>query len=91
MLSAGAAGAVSIHPQIVGIDLHIQILFNIRHHVAGNKRGLALSVGVERRNPHQAVNAAFRLQIAIGVFSIDLERDRFHTGFLAVHIIQDFR
>ena len=73
MLSAGAAGPVGIDPQVIRIDLHIQILLNIRHHVAGYKRGLPLSVGVEWRDPHQAVDASLGFQISKGILPIDLE------------------
>lgn len=73
MLTAGSAGTIGINPQIILIDLHIQILLNIRHHVAGYKGGLPLSVGVERRDPHQAVDASLGFQISKGVLPVDLE------------------
>ena len=48
MLSARTAGAVRIDPKIIVINLHIQIFLNIRHDIAGHKRGLSLSRCIER-------------------------------------------
>ena len=59
MLSARTAGAVRIDPKIIVIDLHIQIFLDIRHDIAGHKRGLSLSRRIERRDTHQTVHTFF--------------------------------
>ena len=41
------------------IDLHIQIFLDIRHDIAGHKRGLSLSRRIERRDTHQTVHTFF--------------------------------
>ena len=58
MLSACAAGTVGIDSQIVQIDLHVQILLDIRHHIAGYERRLPLSGRVEGGNSYQTVDAS---------------------------------
>ena len=37
MLAAGAAGTIRINPQIVLIDLHLNLIFNIRDYITGRK------------------------------------------------------
>ena len=37
MLSAGTAGTVRIHTQVVWINLDINLILNIRHNIAGYK------------------------------------------------------
>ena len=41
MLPACAAGAIGINPNIVRIDLNINILLDLRHNITGHKGGLA--------------------------------------------------
>ena len=48
MLTAGSAGTVSIDTQIFIPDLDIDVFLNIRHDIAGYKRGLSLSSRIER-------------------------------------------
>ena len=60
MLAAGAAGTVGIDTaDRPSSDLHIQIFFNIRHNVAGYKRGLPFSRRIKRRDTHQTVYSFF--------------------------------
>ena len=89
VLAAGAAGAVSVDPDVVRVDDDIDILFNIRHDIAGDKGGLALALGVEGRNAHEAVNTALTLQVAVSVGAADLEINRFDARLVAVDIVHD--
>ena len=57
MLTAGSAGTIGINPQIILIDLHIQILLNIRHNITGNKGGLPFACRIKGRNPNQTMYA----------------------------------
>ena len=61
MLSAGTAGTVGIDPQVIRVDLDIQIFLDIRHNITGYEGGLSLSVRVERRNSYETMNAALGL------------------------------
>ncbi len=45
-------------------------------------------VGVERRNPHQAMHADLRLQQAVRVFAVDFERGRFDARALALQPVR---
>ena len=90
MLSTGSAGTVGIDPQIIIIDLYLQILFYIRHNIAGCKGSLPLSGRIKRGYPHQTMNAPLRLQITVSILTVNLNRYRLNTCFLAVQIVQNF-
>ena len=89
VLSACAAASVGIDPQILIVDLHVQILFDVRHDIQRHKGSLPFSLGVEGRDSHQTVHALFRLEIAVGVFPVHLKGDGFDARLIAVQIIQD--
>ena len=88
MLSAGAAGPVGVHADIVGIHLNIYVLLNVGHDVAGHKGCLALARGVKRRYTHQSVHSVLRTQISVCILTVNLHGDRFDSRFLAVQEIQ---
>ena len=59
MLSAGSAGTVGIYTDIFVPDLHVQILLDIRHDIAGYEGSLPLSCRIERGNTNQTMYAFF--------------------------------
>ena len=73
MLSSGTTGAERINTDIFFPDLHIDIFFYIRHHIAGYKRSLSFSCRVKRRNTNQPVHTFFRFQISIRILPIHLK------------------
>ena len=88
MLTTCAAASVSVDAQILLVDLHIHVLLDIRHHIQRNKGSLSFSLGIEGGNTHQSVHTLLRLQIAIGIQSIDLKSHRLDTGLVTVQVIQ---
>ena len=40
MLSAGAAGPVDLHLDVLGADLHAVVVLDLRHHLHGGEGGL---------------------------------------------------
>ena len=46
MLPACAAASVGVDAQILLVNLHVQIFLDVRHHVQGHERGLALALGI---------------------------------------------
>ena len=91
MLSTGTTASVGINTDIVIIDLNIQILLDIRHNIAGYKRGLSLSCCIKRRNTYKTMNTLLGFQITVGVLSVHLEGYGFHTGLITVKVIQDLQ
>ena len=73
MLATGTAASVGVDAQILLINIHIQISFDIRHNIQRYKGSLTFSLSIERRDTHQTVYSLLRLQIAIGIQSVDLE------------------
>ena len=73
MLATGTTASISIDAQILLINIHIQISFDIRHNIQRYKGCLTLTLGIERGDTHQTVYTLLRLQIAIGIQTIDLE------------------
>jgi hypothetical protein len=65
-----------------GLDLQVLVgdvdlgLFKLGGDFDDREGGLALSLGVERADACEAVRAAFALEIAEGVRTLDVERDR---------------
>ena len=71
MLTARAAAAVGVDPQILRIDFHSNILIQLRHDFNQRERSLTFSRRIEWRNPHQTMHAFFILQIAVGVLAFN--------------------
>ena len=89
MLSASSAGTVGIDPQIALIYLDIDILFDVRHDIAGCKGSLTLTRRIVRGDPHQAVDTFLSLQIAVGILPVNLDCDGLDPGFFPVQKIKN--
>ena len=90
MLSAGSAGSVRIDPQIVFVDLDLDLILDIRDHIAGHKGSLTFSRRIEWGDPHKTVNAFFGAQIPVGIFTAHLKRHTFDPCHITLQIIQHF-
>ncbi|KAF5065548.1 hypothetical protein DSECCO2_273060 [anaerobic digester metagenome] len=88
MLAACAAGPIGVDLQVIRIDLYILILFQFGKNLHRSKRRLALAVGVERGNSHQAMDSLFTSQIAVGILSGDLDHRFPDPSFLAIELVQ---
>ena len=89
VLAAGAAGAVGIDAQVVWVDLDVNILLDVRHHVGRAERCLALARRVERRDADQAVNAVFAAKQSVHVIAVDLKRHSLDAGLIAFLVVQN--
>ena len=70
VLSAFAAGAKGIHLEFAGRDHDfVGGLLDFRDHIDAGETGVPAFVGIERRNAHQAMDAAFGLGEAVGIFA----------------------
>ena len=59
MLTSGSAASIGIDPDVFVINLHVEILFDIGHDIAGYKGGLAFACSVKGRNPDKTMYAFF--------------------------------
>ena len=84
VLSTRTGGTIGIDPDIIVCDLNVYVVLYIRHYIAGNKGSLTFSCRIKRRNAYQPVHSFFGFQIAVCVFSTDLEGDRLNSGFISI-------
>ena len=90
LLSAGAAGAVNVHLDILLTDLDVDVLVDLRHDLQRSKGGLAAAAGVKGGDPHQPVHAVFGFQKAVGVQPFDENGSALDPRLIAVQIVQNF-
>ena len=88
MLAAGAGGAVHLHFDILGADVHLNGVVQLGHNLQRGKAGLAAGVGVKGRDTHQTVHAVLALEQTVGVGALDHHGSALQTSFVAVLIIQ---
>ena len=90
VLAACTGGAVHLHLDILGADVHLNGVVQLGHDFQRSKAGLAAGVGIKGRNTHQAVHAVLTLEQAVGVGALHHHGSAFHTGLVAVLVIQHF-
>ena len=90
MLPARAGSAIDIDAHILFGNVDIDLVVDNRKNAYRGKAGMPACIGIERRNPHQAVNPRLRLQPAIGVVPLDHNSGRFDPGFLALALLDEF-
>jgi len=83
VLPPGARRTERVPLDVGGIDRDLDRVVDGRRYEHRRKRGLTLVVGVERRQAHHAVHAVLALEVAVGVFPLELQRAGFHPDFVA--------
>ena len=89
VLTARARGSIGVDPAIGFIHLDVDLVVD---HGIDPDRGEARMpprVRIEGRDAHEAVNAQFGLQPAIGVLALDLQRGALDARFLAIGDVDD--
>ena len=89
MLSAGAGSTENLHLNVLFSHIDVNVRLNIRHHVTGNKGSLPLSLRIEGRNPHQAMNSGLRAKVTVGILPHHFHGDRLDSGLISVQIVQN--
>ncbi len=84
VLAARAGRAVGIDPQVLLVDLDLDLVGDHRPHVHLRERGVAARLGVERRDAHQAVDAALGAEEAVGVLALGDEGGGLEPRLLAL-------
>jgi hypothetical protein len=88
VLAAGARRAIGVDAQILVVDLDLDLVVDHRVDPDRRETGVTPGVGIERRDAHQAVDPAFRLQPAIGVGAVDPGGRRFDPRLLAAALFE---
>ena len=89
VLSAFAAGAVGVDFEIVIADFDFDVFLSVGCDVDGGEGGVALFGGVEGGDADEAMDAAFGLEEAVGVFAHDFEGSGADADFVALHVVDD--
>ena len=89
MLTAGALGAIRVDADVVVLDLHIDLVTHLGHHVDTGERSLSASVRIEGADPDQPVRAPFGLERPVGSIAGDRERGRLDARFVTLGPVVD--
>ena len=87
MLSARAGRAIGIDLEIGRIDVDLDIVVDHRIDPDTGKAGVPARRAVIGADPHEPVDAAFGLGIAIGVLALDQQRAAFDARLFAGMVI----
>ena len=89
VLTTRTGGAINVDTQIRWVDFDVDIVLHFRVDKRGTERGVTATAGVERAFTHQAVNAGFRTQPAVGVIANDFDGDRFQACHFTFRLFDD--
>ena len=90
VLTTGAGGAVYVDTQIGRVNFDIDIVIHFRINERRAKGGMTTATGIERALTHQAVNAGFRTQPAVGVIANDFDGHGFNARNFTFGFFDDF-
>src|SRR6266516_2940754 len=71
MLTAMAASAERLDPEVGFTDDDLDVILNLWDHEHRRKGGMPTVVGIERREADEAMHTGFGLGIPVGVFPLD--------------------
>ena len=83
MLAARARGAEDVHLDVFVAEVDLDGVVDVGIDEHRGERGVPPRLRVVGRDPHQPVDALLRLQIAVGVLALDLDRDRLDARLFA--------
>src|SRR6201988_5499366 len=90
VLSAGASRSIRIDAQVFIVNLDFDVFFDLGIDKQGSERGVPPRRLIERRDPHQPVNAGFSSEQPVGILAFNSERYTLQTSFLAWLILENF-
>jgi hypothetical protein len=88
VLAAGTGSAIDVDPEVGRVDVDLDRVIDFRVDVDRGERGVTSAAGIERRLAHQAMDAGFGAQIAIGIVAVDLDGGALDAGDVAVGLFQ---
>ena len=91
MLATGTRGTVGVDPQLLVLDLDLDLVVDLRVDVDGGKGCVPAAGGVEWADPHQPVHTAFSLEIAVGVLPADRKGGALDSRLFTLEAIQQLR
>ena len=89
VLAAGAAAAEDVALELVVLQLDVDGVVDLRHHLDRGERRLPLVRRPERADPDQAVDAGLAPQVAVDVLALDVDRHGLDARDFAVFAVDD--
>ena len=89
MLAAGALRAVGVDPDLVPVELDLDVVVDLGQDLDQRERRLAPLLRVERADPHEPMDAALGAQPAVGAPAVDLDGHALEAGLLALLLVDD--
>ena len=89
VLAAGAGRAVRVDPDLVPVELDLDVVLDLGQHLDEGERRLAALLGVVRADPDEPVDAALGPQPAVGAAAVDGDRRALEAGLLALGLVDD--
>ena len=83
MLAAGTGRAIGVNAQVLILDVDLDILVYFGRDEHRDERGLAAAAGIERRDPHQTMNAGLGRHQPVCVIALDAKCRGFDTRLAA--------
>src|SRR5690606_18967958 len=89
VLATRARRPIGVDPAIALIDLDLDVVIDDRVDPDRGKACMAPRVGIVRRYPHETVHAGLRLEPAVRVLALDLQRRRLDAGLFTRALIDE--
>jgi hypothetical protein len=88
MLAARSAGAIRIYPQILIIDVHLDLILHFRIGKNRSKGSMTPAAGIIGRNAHQAVDAVLCFHVTVGIGALHRYGGSLDPGLLTILVVQ---
>ena len=89
VLAAGALASVGVHPDLVPVELDLDVVLGLGQDLDQGERRLAAVLRVERRDPDQPMDAALGAQPAVRPAALDLDGRALDAGLVAFLAVDD--
>ena len=89
VLAARAARSIGVDPQVLVVDVDVDVLGQLGPDVHRREGGMAPGGLIERRNAHEPMNAGFGRQQSVRVLPGDGEGDALQPGLVARLVVDD--
>ena len=89
VLAAGALRAEGVDPDLVPVELDLDVVLGLREDLDQGERRLAPVLRVERADPHEPMDAALGAQPAVRAPAVDRDGHALEAGLLAFLLVED--
>src|SRR5690348_2184611 len=87
VLPARSGRAIRVDPEVLILDLDIDVIVDLRIDPHAGEAGVPSSVGVIRTDAHETMDSAFDLEVAVGILALDEHGGRLDPGLLTRMVV----